>query len=943
MSDFKIPPSGGAKAYTSTPSVPASRGWPFPQSSTLGPDDSGPAAKSATEPTPPPVKAPVATSAVVKVAPPALTRIPAPTGPTGALIGTSVKVGKESLALALFPFTVFILCGPTRCGKSTFAKKLSALSESMGMSSVVISSDKEREDLADCSRPLNVSNIGFDVHSPGYRALSKHAFATLENKFDAVTSFPVNAEIVVIDTTGFDKSFRESIQGRAEHRQYRTVLVTFDYDTKQDYIPLNCTKATEAIVRDHVDKYIRKVRLGLSPQKYSSVLKIRKREHTENLRYSLTSLKDSNPTALDLLDNYPECFFPATTKGRDVVYAVIGDSHECVAELKALLEKVKAEHPKCRFIHLSDYVDKGGNTREMMEFIYHRYNEGDVFVEANHERYVLGALNQEFNRAPAEMEAENFASIKVFEADKELREKLDTVVKGSVPFAVIEASPDSLPVFITHAPCPSRYLGKITGDALRAQRNYRTIDRTVPFVQDLKWVFEEADQNLPMHVFGHVTHLTNNPKNCVYKNKVFLDTGCVYGGHLSAAIFINGKFDGIIAVESSGDRTGKKERQPKDILQAYREFRQETDVQESNFELTPNDYRLLHSIKTNGTRYISGTMSPGPSSNDELEPIDGALKWLRDRHGVTKAILQPKHMGSRCQLYLFKDSKEKTFATSRGGWRIFSTTGKTREEFTEFLGSEWEKYKPVMEEIGDVIIDAELLPWSALGSGLIEKDFVPYMVGVENALDKLWADETFKSFTQLSGKLGVDTRQRELAKFKETLNRYARDEPLRIAPFKVLWHSIPVTKSIWIGDEGERALSKLADPECMQSFIVEINEEGFAAAKKYFEIVSGDNFMEGVVAKPLEYVLDDPSKTEPPPYMKVRSPDYLRIVYGYDYQGKVETLCRKKNISGKLRVSIREAKLADRMLKADTPEMREKLAIALIGEIRNEHELDPRL
>ena len=97
-----------------------------------------------------------------------------------------------------------------------------------------------------------------------------------------------------------------------------------------------------------------------------------------------------------------------------------------------------------------------------------------------------------------------------------------------------------------------------------------------------------------------------------------------------------------------------------------------------------------------------------------------------------------------------------------------------------------------------------------------------------------------------------------------------------------------------------------------------------------------DKGMEGVVLKPLT-----PAEGVTP-YMKVRNPQYLRLIYGYDYSLREEQLIRQKNISGKAAVAVREHAMASRMLTAEDDARRE-LVVKLIGELKKEAEIDPRL
>ena len=61
-------------------------------------------------------------------------------------------------------------------------------------------------------------------------------------------------------------------------------------------------------------------------------------------------------------------------------------------------------------------------------------------------------------------------------------------------------------------------------------------------------------------------------------------------------------------------------------------------------------------------------------------------------------------------------------------------------------------------------------------------------------------------------------------------------------------------------------------------------------------------------------------------YMKARNPDYLSIIYGYDYKlpHKYRKLLKQKNVNSKLRTSLKEYQLGMQMLAvpfdAITPE-----------------------
>lgn len=837
--------------------------------------------------------------------------------------------------IPLIPHTIFILCGPTSSGKSTFSEDLAYLCEDNFLSFKVISSDQIRRELLEVNGTFMSSNGG--RYSAAMQTVSRQAFKTLMCNLEVVTSHPVSTEIVVVDTTGMDKKFRTEVTEVGRKNGYKVVLVTFEYKNRSDYFPPDVSSFDKTIIEASVMRFRRKALPDILAREFDDRLRIRSKNSfgwhllggefgdadLDIEQWVEKALSDSASTALALRD---KCRI-LSRLDESCYYGVIGDSHECVEELQLLITALETEFPGIQIIHVGDYLDKGGDTQRMVEFVHSRKNV-DIILHGNHESYVAKRLRKEIE-PNLELEEANFTSLKVLEADAELAKLFLEIWDGSVPFVTIHDYDASTPVFITHAPCNTKHLGKVHSGSLTAQRNYRTVDRAKPVWEDLAWIKEEADLNLPLHIFGHTTHTVTDRNGIKFKNKVFLDTGAVYGGVLTGVVINEGKLVKTISIPS-------KRRIERDLPTNLGHGPRETKkFSIFDYGLEQRDYRLLGQIKTNGVKFISGTMSPGPSTNEEIEPLVGGLEWLL-KSGATSVILQPKYMGSRCQMYLFEEGPEKTFAVSRGGWKIRKVEGKTDEEYAAFLAGVWETFKDRLAVYGDMILDGELMPWAALGKGLIAHHFTPYADLITDQLATLEMDQGLRGLDAFWGDLGVQQKQIDLGRFKEVLGAYAGDTETSYRSFKILKTARPDPNGVNIFDDGVGWALTNSDPYLIIGDLAD--RSSWEGAVEFFRSLTIDHSLEGVVVKPLT----GESKI---PHLKIRSPEYLRLVYGYDYlnPARYSRLCRQKNISGKIRVSIDEYNLGMKMLAAETDREREEYAVKMICQIRTEQELDPRL
>ncbi len=74
-------------------------------------------------------------------------------------------------------------------------------------------------------------------------------------------------------------------------------------------------------------------------------------------------------------------------------YIAIGDIHGCAETLKALIEKLDV-YGNRSFVFLGDYIDRGPNSREVVDYLLDFREEADcIFLRGNHEQMMLDAID----------------------------------------------------------------------------------------------------------------------------------------------------------------------------------------------------------------------------------------------------------------------------------------------------------------------------------------------------------------------------------------------------------------------------------------------------------------------------------------------------------------------------------------------------------------------
>jgi len=373
---------------------------------------------------------------------------------------------------------------------------------------------------------------------------------------------------------------------------------------------------------------------------------------------------------------------------------------------------------------------------------------------------------------------------------------------------------------------------------------------------------------------------------------------------------------------------------------------------------------------------FSPTISPAPKSveRNEIESLYEGLLWFV-RNGIHEVVIEKKYMGSYCDIYLHKHLED-SYLVSRNGYKI---TYLDREKWLAALHPLHARLS--WEGVTLRIIQSELMPWSVLGKGLINNEFAAYYISHEihanyleqsslyDKLHKIQQTPEYQAFVLdakvLSDKelkekypnhiirqyqsvrdfkfLDLPHYQQQIALFKRQLDIFGKEAELFFKPFNILKEVHSDGTEYFVNDN--LSFRQVNDDECLHYLFTD--EADFQA--KYPEIRAwvdkvNQSDEEGVVIKPRTAFL--PSM---PPAFKVRNNDYLTLVYGVDFQDRLQEQIAKRNIKGKLRCSINDWAINAKLLAIPYSELHEEnyelknlVLDRILGE-EIENQLDSRL
>jgi protein phosphatase len=366
--------------------------------------------------------------------------------------------------------------------------------------------------------------------------------------------------------------------------------------------------------------------------------------------------------------------------------------------------------------------------------------------------------------------------------------------------------------------------------------------------------------------------------------------------------------------------------------------------------------------------YLPPTMSPVETAQREdwLERPEEAFAYFAAR-SQSQIVLQEKHMGSRALILVCRTSEAARArfgtVTDEAG-AIWTRTG--RAFFGEQVMSEaaLERVRSAMDASGLwrelasdwVLIDCEIMPWSVKAQSLIDGQYAPTAAAAQAGLSAA-LDAARRARAR---EVPVDALCERLADRAGRADKYAQAwspyawpvaslEDLRIAPFHLL-----ASEGAAHFDKGHRwhmdvsaRLAAGGGPTLMATdwrILDPADASACAEATRWWEEI-GERGGEGMVAKPASFIARD-AKGLVQPAVKVRGREYLRIIYGPEYDAP-ENLARLKQrgLGAKRSLAFREFALGCEALRrfvAREPLRRVHECVFAVLALESEP-IDPRL
>jgi protein phosphatase len=801
--------------------------------------------------------------------------------------------------------SLVVLIGPSGCGKSTFARTHFKPTE-------VMSSDAFRALVSDDENDQSSTDDAFAaLHFVAARRLAR-------------------AKLTVVDATNVQPEARKPLVALA--REYHVLPVAIVLDLPERICHDRNRSRPDRNFGPHVIRnqksQLRRSLRGLGREGFRHVHILKSQEEVD------AAVIERQP----LWNN---------RKRETGPFDIIGDVHGCCDELEQLLQLLGYErndggpwaHPAGRkAIFVGDLVDRGPRIVDTLRTAMAMSQAGTALcVPGNHDiklkRKLEGrgvTVSHGLDRSLAELEQQT----------PEFRTDVQKFLDGLVSHYVF----DDGRLVVAHAGMKADMQGRGSARVRDFALFGETTGETDEFGLPVRYNWAAEYRGRASVVYGH----TPVPEPEWLNRTINIDTGCVFGGRLTALRWPEKELVSVAALATYADparpflpnvvTSGLNAQQANDDLLDIDDVRgkrlittrlhRTVTVREEN-AAAALEVMSRFAANPKWLIYLPPTMSPSETTQRDglLEHPAEAFSYYR-ASGMPTAVVEQKHMGSRAILIVCRSTDvarerfgvledEEGVCYTRTGRRFFENLALERELLSTVRGALersgfWDQFNTNW-----VCLDCELMPWSAKALELVRQQYASVgtaaRVGLGEAVDAL--QQAAARGVDVGASLDRHKTRLDLAdRFAQAYRHYCwpveslRD--IRVAPFHVMategavhtdkdhvWHMTTIRK--FVDSDGGLLM---ATPY----HIVDLADPASEAAATAWWTELTQNGGEGAVVKPLSFVASGPRGLLQPA-VKCRGREYLRIIYGPEYTlpEHLERL-RERGLSGKRSLALRE-------------------------------------
>jgi protein phosphatase len=816
--------------------------------------------------------------------------------------------------LSIPEFSLVLLVGASGSGKSTFARKHFLETE-------IVSSDTCRGIVSDDENSQEATGDAFEL-------LNKILELRLKQR-----------RLTVVDATNVRPEDRKRLIGIAKTWHALAVAIVIDPGERVCH-----------------------ARNALRPNRNFGPHVVR--NQLSALRRSLRFLKKEGFGNVYILESESEIEDAAITRAklwtdkRDETgpFDIIGDVHGCAGELEALLVKLgygieQFSDPELgtryhvsppsgrKVIFVGDLVDRGPRVGDTLRLAMDMVEAGSgLCVLGNHEAKVEKWLRSGDVRITHGLDK----TIADLESGGEPFKRR---VKAFIGKLVSHYMLDAGKLAVAHAGIKEEMQGRASGSIRSFCLYGETTGETDEYGLPVRYNWASEYRGKTRVIYGHTPIVDTEWLN----NTLCIDTGCVFGGRLTAL-----RYPEMELVSEPAKAVYSEPVRPLVSVEQLLSAQQENDdgldladvigkrilktryapsitVREEN-AAAALEVMARYAVDPKWLIYLPPTMSPSETSEQDgfLEHPSEALSFFK-RAGVKEVMCQEKHMGSRAVMVIARNAE-----TAR--LRFGVTTGELGQVFTR-SGRAFFKEPAEMREVVSrtakaaeaaglfgnlstdwLCIDAEIMPWSAKAQALIEKQYGPVGAAARTGLAMAEAAATTASRRGIDlGNLPADLGDKRLRvdRFAAAIRHYCWSiqglDGVKIAPFHLLASEGKVHS-----DQSHEwhmgTLVQLArhDPifQATTTVMVDLDDtDSVNQAVNWWTEMTGKGG-EGMVVKPSTFISRSESNRLLQPAVKCRGQDYLRIIYGpdYDIPDNLARL-RKRGLGAKRALAVREFSL----------------------------------